>query len=63
MGKTTLIATKPENNSLKEFLNEWGKYEYLENCIYLYDNKHLSDEKLISTLKTYHIKIQLDLFT
>ena len=53
--------------SLKEILGKvfygWGNYKKSENCLYLYNNDALRDEKFIELAKAHKIKIQLDLFS
>ncbi len=48
---------------VKQKLAFYGKYNEVENCLYLYDNDYLHNETLMEILKRNNIKIQLELFS
>jgi len=47
---------------LIDYFSKYGIYNEEERCLYLDDNKHLKIESLLENLKTYKIKVQLELF-
>ena len=53
---------KPKDK-LEDILEDWGKYEFKGNTIYLYNNSALSDPVFLQIAKNYQIKIQLNLFS